>query len=212
MESIPAANALLLLRLTETKTVEATSTPEATPGGVAHLTRRLAAGEEEAFREFHRNYFNRLYQFLLVVTRGQEHEAQEALQESLLRVVRYVREFETDDAFWDWLKVVARSAARDGGRKHRRYFNLLQNFALRWQNDAHERIATEDNRLSALLEESLDELDPQERRLIESKYLNGETVKELSAQTGLTEKAVESRLGRLRRRVRELMIKKLRTP
>ena len=81
MESIPAANALLLLRLTETKTVEATSTPEAIPGSVAHLTRRLAAGEEEAFREFHKNYFNRLYQFLLVVTRGQEHEAQEALQE-----------------------------------------------------------------------------------------------------------------------------------
>ncbi len=212
MGSIPAANTLLLLRLTETKTVEATSTPEAIPGSVAHLTRRLAAGEEEAFREFHKNYFNRLYQFLLVVTRGQEHEAQEALQETLLRVVRYAREFETDEVFWDWLKVVARSAARDDGRKHRRYFNLLQNFALCWQNHAHEGMAVDDSRLSALLEESLAELDPQDRRLIEGKYLVGETVKELSAQTGLTEKAVESRLGRLRRRVRELMIKKLRTP
>ncbi|PYI82836.1 MAG: hypothetical protein DME26_16320, partial [Verrucomicrobia bacterium] len=105
-----------------------------------------------------------------------------------------------------------RSAARDGGRKHRRYFNLLHNFALRRLNDAHERIATEDNRLGALLEESLEELDPQDRRLIEGKYLDGETIKELSAQTGLTDKAVESRLVRLRRRVRELLIKKLRTP
>jgi DNA-directed RNA polymerase specialized sigma24 family protein len=45
----------------------------------------------------------------------------------------------------------------------------------------------------------LEELDPQDRLLLEGKYLNGETVKELSAQTGLTDKAVESRLGRLRR-------------
>jgi DNA-directed RNA polymerase specialized sigma24 family protein len=47
--------------------------------------------------------------------------------------------------------------------------------------------------------------------LIEGKYLDGQTVKELSALTGLTDKAVESRLGRLRRRVRELMLRKLRT-
>ena len=38
----------------------------------------------------------------------------------------------------------------------------------------------------------------EERRLIEGKYLLGETVRELSAPTGLTEKAVEARLGRLR--------------
>lgn len=212
MQSIPAANALLLLRLTETKTAEVTSTPETAPGSVAKLTRRLAAGEEAAFREFHELYFNRLYQFLLVVTRGQEQEAQDALQETLLRVVRYVRRFESDEVFWSWLKVVARTAARDGGRQRRRYFHLLQNFARRRRNDDHESLATDDNRLSALLDESLEELDPPDRRLLAGKYLDGETIKELAALTGLTDKAVESRLGRLRRRVRELMLKKLRSP
>jgi RNA polymerase sigma-70 factor (ECF subfamily) len=210
--SLSTANALLPIQLPATRTAQEVAIAEATPTSVALLTRRLRARDEAAFREFHKLYFDRLYQFLLVVTRGQEDEAQDALQETLLRVVRYVREFETDEAFWGWLKVVARSAARDGGRKHRRYFNLLQNFALRWQNDAQEQTLIEDNHLSLVLEECLDELDPRDRRLIEGKYLDGETVKELSAQTGLTDKAVESRLGRLRRRVRELMIKKLHTP
>jgi RNA polymerase sigma-70 factor (ECF subfamily) len=209
--SLTTANALLSPDLTGTHTVQELARPRPVSDGVARLTRRLTAGDEDAFREFHRLYFDRLYRLLLVITRGQEHEAQEALQETLLRVVRYARVFETDEAFWGWLKVVARNAARDGGRKHRRYFNLLQNFALRWQNHALERTFVEDNHLGAILEESLAELDPQDRRLIEGKYLDGETVKELSAQTGLTDKAVESRLGRLRRRVRELMIKKLRT-
>jgi RNA polymerase sigma factor (sigma-70 family) len=63
-----------------------------------------------------------------------------------------------------------------------------------------------------LLEESLDELEPQDRRLLENKYVNGETVRDLSAMAGLSEKAVESRLLRLRRRLRARIMEKLRIP
>jgi RNA polymerase sigma-70 factor (ECF subfamily) len=203
---------LLSLRLTGIRTAKDLAIPATAPTDVALLTRRLAAHDEAAFREFHARYFDRLYQFLLIVARGQEHEAQEALQETLLRVVRYAREFETEEVFWDWLKAAARSAARDAGRKQRRYLNLLQNFALRWQIHAPRPSPGDDNPLSALLEESLDTLDPQDRRLIEGKYLDGETVRELSAQTGLTDKAVESRLVRLRRELRERLLRKLHTP
>src|ERR1051325_8603262 len=176
------------------------------------MTRRLAAGEEAAFREFHERYFDRLYQFLLVIARGQEHEAQEALQETLLRVVRYARAFETEDAFWCWLKVVARSAARDGGRKRRRYLALLETFALRWRQQRSGADNADSRSLRAMLGESLDELTPGDRRLIEGKYLEGAAVKDLSAAAGLTEKAVESRLLRLRRQLRERLLKKLSEP
>jgi RNA polymerase sigma-70 factor, ECF subfamily len=179
---------------------------------VAHLTRRLAAGDDEAFREFHARYFDRLYQFLLLVARGQEHEAQEALQETLLRVAKYAREFQTEEAFWCWLRVVARSAARDAGRKRRRYLVVLERFAFFWRNGEGDPGLHEENRLQAMLAESLAELPPDDRRLIEGKYLEGAAVKELSAATGLTDRAVESRLLRLRRQLREMLLKKLREP
>lgn len=179
---------------------------------VARLTQRLAAGEEEAFREFHALYFDRLYQFLLVVARGQEHEAQEALQQTLLRVVRYVRQFESEDSFWSWLRMLARSAARDAGRKQQRYAALLEQFALRWRTFTNGQNGVETNRLSLILEESLNELDLPDRLLIEGKYLEATTVRELSTQTGLSEKAVESRLLRLRRQLRESVLNKLRSP
>ena len=79
-----------------------------------------------------------LYQFLLVVSRGQEHEAREALQEMLLRVARSARVFDDEEAFWCWLKAVARNAARDGGRKQRRYLALLERFSLRRRTIEHE--------------------------------------------------------------------------
>lgn len=179
---------------------------------VTELTRRLAAGEDAAFREFHSLYFDRLYHFLLVITQGQEHAAQDALQETLLRVLRYARVFQNEEIFWSWLKAVARSAARDGGRKQRRYLALLQSFAFGRSDAGVIAAPDDDERLRGLIEDGLTGLEASDRELIEKKYLRGATVADLSAQSGLTEKAVESRLLRLRRQLAEKLLKQLRTP
>ena len=205
------ANHLLPIRLNKLALVGNTPTSGAAGTATALLTRRLAAGEEEAFREFHRLYFDRLYHFLLAVTRGQEQEARDALQETLLRLLRHPRVFADEEVFWCWLKAVARNAARDAHRKQRRYFALLQNFAL-GRGGVSPESGGSDNRLGALLEESLDELEPADRLLIENKYLAGETVRELSMLAGVSDKAVESRLLRLRRQLRERILEKLRKP
>jgi len=185
---------------------------EAAIGDVAELTRRLAQGDESAFRAFHERYFDRLYQFLLVVARGQEHEAQEALQETLLRVARQGREFTGEDAFWCWLKTVARNAARDGGRKRSRYANLLRKFALERTPQGGTHPGLEEARLLATLTECLNELPLEDRRLLEGKYLEGATVREIAGATSLSEKTVESRLGRLRQRLRESLLNRLNEP
>jgi RNA polymerase sigma-70 factor (ECF subfamily) len=200
-----------------TSLIKTRNSPHASVGGtasfgVAELTSRLASHDEEAFREFHARYFDRLYQFLLAVARGQEHEAQEALQETLLRIARNARVFDDEETFWCWLKAVARNAARDGGRKQRRYFALLERISLRWNTVEQETNDSTESRLQTLLTESLNELSPDERSLVESKYLDGVAMKELSSSTGLTTKAVESRLLRLRRQLRERLLKKLNEP
>jgi RNA polymerase sigma-70 factor (ECF subfamily) len=204
----PVANTLISLRLPELSTVAEGRTNDAATSAVASLTRRLAAGEDDAFREFQELYFDRLYRFLLVVARGDETQAREALQETLVRVARHVRSFEDESAFWNWLKAVGRNAARDAGRKQRRYSFLLERFTRSSQPTPPVR---QESSLAAALEESVGELESYDRLLIEGKYLDGQTVKELAAQTGLTEKAVESRLLRLRRQLREGILRKLKT-
>jgi hypothetical protein len=93
------------------------------------LTRGLAAGGDDAFREFHRCYFDRLYRLLLVLCRGEETEARDALQDTLCRVARHARPFDREDVFWCWLVALARSAVRDAGRKRHRYWKLLADYA-----------------------------------------------------------------------------------
>jgi RNA polymerase sigma-70 factor (ECF subfamily) len=201
------ANSLVPLALTAREAAETCSAANANCPRILVLTRGLAAGDEEAFRQFHAEYFDRLFQFLLVVARGQQEEAEEALQQTLLRVLRYARPFSSEETFWCWLKALARSAAQDAGRKQQRYLALLKRFALGGR-DAR-TTADEEHILPGILKESLAELPLEDRQLLEEKYFERATVRELAQAAAQTEKAVESRLVRLRRHLREQMIKKL---
>jgi RNA polymerase sigma-70 factor (ECF subfamily) len=177
---------------------------------IQRLTGALADGNETAFREFHSAYFDRLLRYLFVVTRGDEEAAREALQETFTRVVRHIRQFDSEDAFWNWLTVLARSSATDAGRKRTRYWRMLARYAFFWESAKCDTADDASDNLEALLAQSLDVLDPGERTLIENKYFRGASVRTLATEMQLTEKAVESRLARARRRLREELSKRLR--
>jgi RNA polymerase sigma-70 factor (ECF subfamily) len=178
---------------------------------IAGLTARLAKGDEAAFREFHAQYFDRLHQFLIVVCRGNDDEAKEALQATLLRVVRYIRKFDSEEVFWCWLKALAGSAARDAGRKQQRYSALMRSFSAELSDCQSSASPPDENTLAEILQEKLERIDPIDRGILEGKYVEGFTVKQLSAELRMTEKAVESRLARARKQVRVQMLKKLET-
>jgi len=174
----------------------------------ARLTAGLAAGDEAAFREFHAAYFDRLLRYLLVILQGDEAGARDALQETLLRVVRHARRFETEAEFWGWLTVLARSAALDAGRKQSRYWAVLKRFMFgRGESETADPFATHRTALHESLEHALQKLDPVDRQLIEAKYFEQTSVAGLAAQSGLTEKAVESRLHRARQQLRSHLTK-----
>ncbi len=174
------------------------------------LTQGLVAGNEVAFCEFQSLYFDRLHRLLLVIARGDETQAREALQETMLRVARHPRVFADEDAFWAWLVTIARNAARDAGRKQSRYAALLARFTRK--SDVDSQPVPREDAMSEALADCIETLPPADRSLIEGKYLDGQSVKDLATQSGLTEKAVESRLLRLRRQLRESILTRIKTP
>ena len=183
--------------------------PSVTPE-VQRLTTALVAGNEEAFRELHSRYFDRLFRYLFVVTRGDEGAARDALQETFTRVVRYIRPFESEEALWAWLTVLARSAALDAGRKQTRYWRMLARYAFFWRPDPESPGVADGVDLDSLLDAAMEVLDTADRALIEQKYFHDRRVRELAAEFQMTEKAVESRLARARRQLREELWRRLR--
>jgi RNA polymerase sigma-70 factor (ECF subfamily) len=187
-----------------------TKTSSDKPPQVATLTRRMVEGDEMAYRAFYHAYFGRLSRYLLVVAGGNEDAMNEALQGTLMRVVRHIKVFQSEDVFWSWLTVLARSAFSDETRKRRRYFSFLERFT------RHAAIASDgasgdqtDERLRILLERHVGLLPPDERKLVEQKYFVRRAVREIASEQQTTEKAVESKLSRIRRKLKDAVLAEL---
>ena len=179
------------------------SRPQAAAPDIAALTRALARGDEAAFREFYDLYFDRLRRYLLVVTGGNEAVARDALQAALIRVVRHVKPFDAEEKFWSWLTVLARTALADDSKKQRRWFAFLEKFSRHseTENAAADEGAA-DETLRGLLEKNVSSLPPDERALLSQKYVLRRSVREIATDLQTTEKAVESRLSRVRQKLK----------
>lgn len=177
---------------------------------VATLTRRMTEGDEMAYRAFYNTYFDRLSRYLLVVAAGNEDAMREALQGTLVRVVWHIKVFQSEDIFWSWLTVLARSAFSDETRKRRRYFSFLERFtrqAAAESNGAGD--SQTDERLGVLLERHVASLPPDEQKLVEQKYFARRPVREIAGELQTTEKAVESKLSRIRRKLKDAVLAEL---
>jgi RNA polymerase sigma-70 factor (ECF subfamily) len=170
----------------------------------------MAAGDETAYRIFYDTYFDRLWRYLIVVTSGNEDAAREALQATLTRVVRHIKIFPSEPVFWSWLTVLARSALADQTRKRRRYLAFLDRFS---QHAATAKSASDENhaaeQLRQLLDHQIASLADDERQLVEAKYFAHRSVREIAAELQITEKAVESRLSRIRQKLKTSVLAKL---
>jgi RNA polymerase sigma-70 factor (ECF subfamily) len=170
---------------------------------IASMTRGMTRGDEEPFRTFYVSYFPRLYRYLLVVTRGEEELVRDCLQDTMLRVVRNIRPFTNEAMFWGWLSRVARTAFLYEMRKRKRR-QIEATYS-----DQTIRAETE-NRMLRLIDEAIDDLEDEDRGLIIDSYFNKQSHATLAQERGITAKAVESRIARIRKRMRVRILESVR--
>jgi RNA polymerase sigma-70 factor (ECF subfamily) len=171
-------------------------------------TRRLAAGEEEAWHWFHERYYLPLLRYAAHCG-GDPSAASEIVQQSYLRIARHVKPFAGEDAFWGWLCCVVRCVAVDHARHITRRAALLEKLA-HWraaQSATDAAWPPSANDAAALAEEALAKLSDADAALLRRKYCDGCSVEELAASHGTTPKAIEHRIARLRERLREIILR-----
>lgn len=182
-------------------------------GSVASWTLDMQRGKEEAFHVLYDQYYLRLYRYLLVVSFGNESLTQDAIQETMIRVAQKVKSMTSEEEFWRWLVVIARNTLRDKARKQTRYRGMLQRFAegllFRKQEQDPGLDVDPEIRYSELLREALATLSFEDRNILTQKYFDGLSIKEIAAHENTTPKAVESKLTRLRVRIKNELLKRL---
>jgi RNA polymerase sigma-70 factor (ECF subfamily) len=73
----------------------------------------LHEGDERAFRRLYRRYTPRLYLFVLRILGGAEHDAEDVVQETWIRVGRALAGFRGEAAFSTWLQGIGLNVARN---------------------------------------------------------------------------------------------------
>jgi RNA polymerase sigma-70 factor (ECF subfamily) len=166
---------------------------------VIRLTGGMVRCEEAAWCDFHDRFYPRLR--AQVLARGVvESEAADVVQRVYLRVLRHAKVFQSHEDFDAWLSCLTRCEVIDAGRRSRRRGWLGERFQ-QWQESQRPGEATDGSRL----ESAMRQLGEEERSLLVRHYVEGWTQEDLAREQATTAKAVESKLARLRRRLKGLM-------
>ena len=175
---------------------------------VSALTRSIKHGDHAAFTQLYQALFAPLYRYLLVCSRGQEHLAQEVLQETMIRLTQHMKAFDCPVNLWNWIRCIARNLLIDHLRKIQRrpyHRSLSEDInVIQQQSESHDLAEWIGH-----LHHCLNQLDPGEQSLIQGKYRQDKAHAILAREHGLTAKAVESRLARIRKKLKTLMLKRL---
>ena len=165
------------------------------------LIRRIAAGDQSAMRALFARYRVRVYRWLLRLV-DDESLAEDLLSKVFLDLWRHAASFEARSSLSTWLLAIARHKALSARR--RRTDAELDEATVSTVPDDPEVTLHKKNRAEAL-RQSLLQLSPDHREVIDLAYYHGKSVKEIAEIVSINEATVKTRMFYARRKLAELV-------
>ena len=165
---------------------------------VVRAMRRDASAFEQIYRKFERPVFT-----LALRLTGEREEAQDVLQDTMLKLFDRIHEFRGDSPFWGWLRQIAVNEALMRLRKRGRqpYTDDIDEAEL----ESHETLLPPAAADAALLARTLAALPDATRSVLWLYHAEGYTHDEIAGLMGKTTSFSKSQLARGTRRLRELL-------
>lgn len=179
------------------------------------LVQQLLAGNERAFDQFFDEYFARLYRFALVRLSDDPDAAREVAQITLTRAIRKLHTYRAEAALFTWLCAICRNETSDWLAKQGRYRehivlteDIPEIQAAVDSLQAPEQMSPERHyrrvEVLRLIQVALDKLPARYGDVLEWKYIEGHSVKDISARLDMGTEATQSLLARAKRAFAEV--------
>jgi RNA polymerase sigma-70 factor, ECF subfamily len=165
----------------------------------AALVRDAAAGDRDAMERLLMRAQEVAYRFSLLVC-GHPEDAEDVMQDALLKTYQHVTEIQEPDAFRTWLYTTVRNACLMKRRRRSgepSEFVPVEDVTVAAQTRSADRQVFDawmDRRLRA----ALDRLPPVYRMIVVMREMDGLSTREVAAVTGISEANVKTRLHRAR--------------
>lgn len=165
----------------------------------AELRRAVLRGDETAWRALYNDAFEPLFAYVQWRSGGWASMAEDVVQETWLVAVRRLRDFDpAQGSFLHWLRGIAANVIRNQLRGQRRHpSQSLDGVDVPARSDLEARERAE------RIARTLDALPSRQEAVLRAKYLDQQSVAQIAALWGETEKAIESLLTRARQAFRE---------
>jgi RNA polymerase sigma-70 factor (ECF subfamily) len=174
------------------------------------LAKQLLAGDARAFDQFFDENFARLYRFAMARLSDDPDGAKEVVQIAMTRAVQKMHTYRAESAMFTWLCAICRNEISDWLARQGRYrdhivlvedFPEVQAVVDSFQAPAADSPERYYQRVEALrlIQVALDRLPPKYGNVLEWKYVEGHSVKEISARLGIGTEATQSLLARAKR-------------
>ncbi len=180
------------------------SEPSESDESVFTLVKEAQAGDEAAFERLVRLYYERLHRWALAKT-GDRDDADDVVQEALLRMHRSLAGFDGRSQFTTWMYQVTRSAAADLHRRRSRRRRLgaqLEAGTPVEPQGASQEGELDRRRVAGLVRAYLEELSERQREVFDLVDLQGFGSTEVGSMLGMEPVTVRSHLLRARRAIR----------
>lgn len=174
------------------------------------LVKQLLAGDQLAFNRFFDDNFARLYRFAIARLSDDPDGARDVAQITLSRAVRKMHTYRAESALFTWLCAICRNEISDWLRRQGRYrdhivliedYPEVQAAVDSFQAPLDDGPERHYQRVEAirLIQVALDKLPAKYGDVLEWKYVEGRSVKEISARLEIGTEATQSLLARAKR-------------
>lgn len=135
---------------------------------------------------------------------GSPDEVADVVQEVLLAAWEHRDSFRGDSAWMTWLSRIAINKVRNHSRKQRLFAGFLRRHGEQLDRE-DVRTSHPDDDVAAGVRSAIGRMAQRDREVLVLRYLEDRSVDEIAAMLSLRRNAVDARLTRARRRMRELM-------
>ncbi|HRI07932.1 MAG TPA: sigma-70 family RNA polymerase sigma factor [Nannocystaceae bacterium] len=187
------------------------------------LVEACRSGDRNAFKILMQRYQRKVYSVAFGFLRNQE-DALDVVQESFIKVHRYLGNFEGNSSFYTWLYRIVTNLCIDHMRKNKRYKALEFDDSLRHDGKGEGAADGETRPLSGLadpaqmlqrreildaVQDGLQYLSEKHRAVIVMRELEGMSYEEMAKAMGCSKGTIMSRLFHARRNMQRLLTERL---
>lgn len=174
------------------------------------LVKKLLSGDERAFDGFFEDNYARLYRFALVRLSDDPDAAREIAQIVLTRAMQKLHTYRAESALFTWLCAICRNEVSDWLSRQGRYrqhivltedFPDIQAAVDSFQTPFAENPEAQYQRLEKLrmIQVALDRLPAKYGNVLEWKYVEGHSVRDIAKRLNLGFEATQSLIARAKR-------------